>query len=301
MIALEKEVLDELLSDERILPRVKVECLLMPYMGLRPVSQITIPAEIPGGPEMGQRIDEAVKPHMERLQVITEIRAKVAAINDVRKRMERLFEEVVEGSEPFKAYYSWSDRLGLKSEQAKVRPTVHEIFVFKDGQQRKELRKLFKDREKLRAKTQRRPDPKIERIRFAYPEEFNAHWITRMRKLLGHPDCCVRQYALDRVRGVNVEARAAKQLQDALQEGKRVDTRSYPLGYFYPCKPECPNATKKGEAWHQQLAALDERLGAMYVEMLQVNTHMVLKQPEIIARYVSQFQRPQEEKGGADG
>ena len=301
LIALDTETLDEMLADEHILNRVKLECLLLPYMGLRPLSQITVPAEFPGGFEMGQRIDRAIKPHMDRLQAITEPRAKVQAIQETRKLMETQFETVVENSDPYKTYYSWSDRLGLKSEQAQVRPTVHEIFMFKDGRTGKELKRLIKDREKLRVKVQRKPDPRMGRVRFAYPEEFNAKWITRMGRLLAYPDCCIKQYAQDRVKGVNVETRAATQLAEVLNEEKKVDVHAYILGFFFPCRPDCPNSTEKGFRWHDEFSKMDERLGEMYAELLGVNATMVLRQPELINRYISQFQKPAPEKDGADG
>ncbi len=301
MIALDTETLDELLADEHILNRVKLECLLLPHMGLRPVSQITVPAEFLGGLEMGQRIDRFVMPQMDRLQAITEPRDKVQVIQEIRKLMETQFEAVVEDSDPYRAYYSWSDRLGLKSEQAQVRPTVHEIFLFKDERDGRELKRLLKDRVKIRAKVQRRPDPRMAPVRFAYPEEFNAQWITRMGRLLGYPDCCVKHYARDRAKGVNVETRAATQLADVLQEEKEVDTHAYILGFFFPCRPHCPNSTEKGVRWHDEFSKMDDRLGGMYAELLKFNATMVLKQPELINRYLSQIQKPAPEKDGADG
>lgn len=300
LIALDKETLDELLADGLILNQVKLECLLMPYMELRPVSQITIPAEFPGSSEMGQIIDRVVKPYIDRLQAIRDPRAKLQAIQETRKLMETQFEAVVEKSEPYKAYYGWSDRLGLMSEQAPVRPTVHEIFLFKDGGEGRDLKRLIKDREKLRARVRRKPDPKMGRTRFAYPEEFNAKWITRMGRLLGYPDCCIKQYAQDRVKGVNVETRAAKQLADALKEEK-FDPHAYILGFFFPCRPDCPNSMEKGFRWQDEFSKLDERLGKAYEELLGVNATLVLKQPELINRFISQFKKLAPEKDGADG
>jgi hypothetical protein len=301
VIALDKETLDELLAEERILYRVKLECLLLPYMGLRPVSQITIPAEFPSSIEMGQTIDSVVKPHIDRLQAIKDPRAKVQAIQEIRKLMETQFEAVVEDSEPYNAYYGWSDRLGLRSEQTQVRPTVHEIFLFKDGGDGRELKRLIKDREKLRARVRRKPDPKMGRSRFAYPEEFDAKWVTRMGRLLGYPDCCIKQYAQDRVKGVNVETRAATQLAEALKEEKSFDPHAYILGFFFPCRPDCPNSKEKGFRWRDEFSKMDERLSEAYEELLGVNAIMVLRQPELINRFISQFKQPAPEKGGADG
>ena len=42
-----------LLDEQRILQRVKLESLILTSVGLRNVSQITIPAELPDAAEMG--------------------------------------------------------------------------------------------------------------------------------------------------------------------------------------------------------------------------------------------------------
>jgi len=293
----DRQLLDDLLKEEAVLPRVKVEALMLPHIGLRRVSQVTIPAEFPGGAEMGQRIDERVQPHMMKLPTVTEPAARVMAVKALKDMLERGFEEHVEGSPPYKALYSWTDRLGLKSEQSKVRPTVHEVYIFKDRAVRKELVNLLRDREKLRHKVQRKPDPKMGGIRFAYPEEFEPDWIKRMGRLLGYPECCVDRYAEDRAGGVNVEARAANQLIEAVKGGRNINPLAYHLGYFFPCRPDCPASTALGAEWRERLEELDPGVGNMYGDMVKVNSHMVLRQPELIQRYLSQFQpKEQEEK-----
>lgn len=290
MSKLERHLLDELLKEEAVLPRVKMESLLMPHMGLRRVSQVTIPAELHGGAEIGQRIDEEVRPHMSKLTDATEPAAKLKAVKAVREMLEKGFEEHVEGSPQYKALYSWTDRLGLKSEQSKVRPTVHEIYVFKDRDARKELIGLLREREKLRQKSYKKPDPKLGSIRFAYPEEFDAGWVKGMGRLLGYPQCCVDRFAEDRVKGVNVEARAANQLAEAAKEDQPINPYAYILGYFFPCKPDCPAATAVGMEWRRKLEELDPAVGSMYGEQVRVNAQMVLRQPELIQKYLAQLQ-----------
>jgi hypothetical protein len=95
---MDRELLEDLIKEEAVLPRVKVESLIMPYIGLRRFSQVTIPAELPGGAEMGQRIDEKVRPHMTRLTTISEPAAKLAAVKSLKEMLEKGFEEYVEGS-----------------------------------------------------------------------------------------------------------------------------------------------------------------------------------------------------------
>ncbi|MBT7912296.1 DUF483 domain-containing protein, partial [Candidatus Bathyarchaeota archaeon] len=107
---------------------------------------------------------------------------------------------------------------------------------------------------------------------------------------LGYPECCVRSYARDRINGVNVEARASRQLVETLKE-KEVDTHVYFTGFFFPCSPHCENALSKGHDWADAFTGLDPRLTGLYESILQMNTELVLRQPELIQKYLSQFKK----------
>jgi hypothetical protein len=293
---LDRQLLDELMKDEAVFPKVKLEALLFTHLVLRGCAQVTIPAELPGGAEMGARIDERVHPHMAKLPTITEPRDRLMAVRALKEMMEKGFEEQVEGSEPYRALYRWTDRLGLRSQQSKVRPTVHEIYVYRDRAAGKELASILRDRDKLRQATMKKPDPSRGSMRFAFPEEFDLKWTRRMGRLLGYPQCCVDRYAEDRTGGVNVETRAASQLAEAAKEGKQINPHAYPLSFFFPCRPDCPASTELGLRWRRRLEEVDPALSSMYGELVRLNAHMVLKQPEIIQRYVSQFQPPPDRK-----
>ena len=95
--------LDELLKTELILPRVKIENYLLPFLDLRPCSQPTLPAEIPGGAQMGVSIDEVMTPYVIKIKNIVNPREKLVAITSAKKKMADAFEKVVEGSDQFKA------------------------------------------------------------------------------------------------------------------------------------------------------------------------------------------------------
>ena len=271
-----------------VLPRVKVENFLSVYLGVRRVSQVTVPAEFPGGGEMGALIDERVRPGLVKVQSITEPRGKLAAIEALKRVMDHAFSEVVEGSEAYLAHYDWAERLGLRTNQVQIRPTVHELYLFMENSAKRELGKLLKERNKLRRKARRKPDPSRGGIQFAYPEEFNARWLKRMGRLLGYPGCCVDQYARDRVEGVNVEVRASEQLVEAEKRGE-VDPYAYFTGFFFPCMPDCEAALEAGRRWSVGLGEFDPRLGELYGELVKVNHDQVVLQPEIIKRYLVQF------------
>jgi len=257
-------------------------------MKLRPASQITIPAELPSGLEMGRQIDANVQPHMMQLQQIQDMRARVVAVQALKKLLEKNFETVVEDSDEYKAYYDWAKRLELRTNQIKVRPTVHEIYFFSDRNTGRVIHKLMSEREKIRRKVQRKPGDNVDSIHFAYPEEFEPKWLLGLGDVFGYPDCCVKQYAEDRGNGVNVETRASQQLLEAVKEGQ-VDTHAYFTGYFFPCSPRCEKALKKGHEWHDAFKALNEQLGDLYEQDIYVNTELVLRQPELIQQYLAQF------------
>lgn len=283
-------LLEEFLNDKRITLKVKLEAFFSPYLGLRPMSQVTIPAELPDGLEMGQKIDSEMQPEIVKLQTITDMKARARRVQELKKILEQMFEVVVEGSDSYKAYYYWSDMLNLKSNQIKVRPSVHEIYFFKERSTGGNLKKLMRERDKLRRKVQRNPSSKTDSIMFAYPEEFDKKWLIKNGELLGYPECCVKQYANDRVKGVNAEARASKQLMDALQEGE-VDHHIYFTGFFFPCSPHCEKALETGKRWEKGFERLSPKLSDLYQSILFTNVELVLRQPELISKYLGQIKK----------
>lgn len=280
------ETLTPFLDDERVLDRIKVENYLLVHLGLRPASQATLPAELPGGMEMGARIDMQMQPVVDRLRVVADPRAKLAAIEAVKQRMGDLFERVVEGSSEYEAHNRWARNLGLRVNQVEVRPTVHEFYLYREAGVGREIRSLVKERGKLREKARRNVSPERGRLQLVYPGEYDAKWLRRMGRVLGYPSCCVERYAWDRGHGMNVEKRAAQQLTEALGLGE-VDPHAYITSFFFPCKPDCERALELGQRFHLGLEEADAKLGEMYGGMLGDNMERVARQPEIIADYIS--------------
>lgn len=290
---METSTIEELLKEELIYPKTKLEIFLATSLKLRPASQITIPAELPHGPKMGQEIDQKVQPHMMQLQIINDLKTKAIAVQALKKVLENNFEKVVENSDDYLALYDWSRKLGLRNNQVKVRPTVHEIYFYRDRGTGRSIQKLMREREKIRRKVQRQPRKDINTIQFAYPEEFEPKWLHGLGEVLGYPDCCIKQYAEDRKNGVNVETRASQQLVDAVNE-KEVDTHVYYTGYFFPCTPRCIKALEKGYQWHDAFKELHPEFGKLYEQNTYVNAELVLRQPELIQKYLSRF-KPRED------
>jgi hypothetical protein len=283
---LDTKDLATLLDDPEVARRVAVENQMLVSLGMRPLSQTTIPAELPGGATLGGAIDSRFKPRLERLRQMQDQKAKIKEISEIRKGMASAFEEIVERSSEYRALASWAKRLDLKVNQVEVRPTVHEFYLYREKETLRELQALMQERGRLRLDAVKKPNPAYGEVQFAYPEEFNGAWIRRMGRLLGYPDCCVARYAEDRERGVNAEARAAAQLKELTMEP---DHHAYLSGYFFPCSPTCENALKKGRHYHEGLNTALPHAGEAYEKTLRENLDRVRRQPEIIGEYLSRI------------
>ena len=293
MRPMEHSTIEELLNDQLLSPKVVIEAFLATRLKLRPASQVTLPAELPHGVDMGKTIDQNVQPQMMQLQSIKDLRTRAVAVQAIKKLLEKQFEDIVEESDEYKALYDWSGKLGLRNNQVKVRPTVHEIYFYTERGTGRNIQKLMRQREKIRRKVQRKPSENINPTRFAYPEEFDPKWLKELGGVLGYPECCVNQYAEDRKNDINVEVRASQQLVDEVKENE-VDTHVYYTGFFFPCSPRCEKALNRGYEWHETFKELYPDLGVLYEQDIRINAELVLRQPELIHKFLSQF-KPKED------
>ena len=279
MERLDEGEVEELLEDDRLRLGVKLEDYLLVYLGVRPCSQITIPAELPSGREMGRIIDEIIYPTLLRIR-----RGDRGGIGDVKRAMRRAYREVVENSEEYKAHLEWAERLGLRWMMDEVRPTVRELYLYGEGETGRKLRRLMERREKLRREALKRP--RGLGIYLAYPEELEADWVMEMGGLLGYPECCVKRYARERSMGLEVEERAYRQLEEA-----EADAMAYFVSYFFPCSPSCPEAVSMGLRCLRLLGELHPRLGELYRGRMEENLELVRRLPTIIREHRAEAER----------
>ncbi len=231
---------------------------------------------------MGATIDTKARHAISKVQLTTEPREKMKAIDDAKRIMASGFEKYVEESEEYLALNSWTKRLELHVNQVMVRPTVHEYYIYRDKETLHQLQKLVHERGQLRATALKKPNMSRGELQIAYPEEFNPQWILQMGHLLGYPECCSTRYAEDRESGVNAEQRAAAQL---LEVGIG-DPFVYFTAYFFPCSPSCPNARVRGEQNHAALTATIPDAGEAYLASMRENMERVRRQPELIDDYL---------------
>ncbi len=281
--------LHELMDDRRLKTRIKVENYILVHLEMRPCSQTTMPVDLPGADDMASTIDRMMSPKMGLIRGEPNPRRKLAAIASLKKEMRAAYDDLVRASEQYGAHVEWAGTLRLRTRIVDVRPTIQEIYVFKDRRLGGELKRLMMDREKIRKRAYAKASPEMDRVHLAYPEEFDGSWLREMGEILGYPRCCVDAYASDREGGVNVEERAARQLEEALAVGE-VNPMAYFVGYFFPCSPECEAALFKGRECMSRLVDIDPQLGDLYFSLVAENMENVRRQPEVIAKYQSKVQ-----------
>ena len=276
--------LSDFLNNSHILPRIKVENFLHVSLGLRPCSQMTLPAELQNAESMASAIDEKIFPKIRPIQSEPDPRKKLMLIGTLKKEMRRTYERFVKDTEIYRSHLSWVERIGLRKMVVDVRPTVEELYIFKDKDIGKKLRKLMKDREKYRANVIASARPGMERSRYVFPEEFQGSWIREIGKILGYPTCCVEAYASNREEGINIEFRASRQIEEAMKMGT-LNPLTYFVGYFFPCSPNCDEALARGSRCREHLSELYPGLGEMYLKSVAENMEKVRRQPEITEKY----------------
>jgi len=276
--------LNQLLQETRINTHVLIENLALVALDLRLCSQTTVPAELPSGSLIGASIDLMLKPRLTHLGSLKDQGLRMREIHEIRQVMASAFKELVTGSAEYRSLLSWARRLGLRVDEAVIRPTVHEVYLCKESGVQRELRVLMKERDRLRSEVIRKANSMMGQAQFAYPEEFDGAWVRRMGRLLGYPSCCVDRYASDRVSGVNVEQRAAAQIGE-LESAP--DPHVYFNSYFFPCSPSCEKAKERGELIHQKISEALPAAGQVYETVMAENLERVRRQPEIIGEYLS--------------
>lgn len=280
-----RDRLGQIWLDTDIHAYVKIENFIFVSLDLRSLSQTTIPAELPSGLIMGERIDNQFKPQVQNLRQVLNPKDKLKLISRIKNEMERSFETIVEGSNEYRALNKWVGELGLKVNKVQVRPLVHEFYIYKTNDVLKQLQNLMKERGKLRAKVMIKPDPSRGNIQLAFPEEFDKNWVRAMGSLLGYPKCCVDRYSTDRESGINTELRASNQLKEC----ESADPHAYFNSYFFPCSPICEKAIEKGKYYYEKLTEVAPELAQVYAQILRENLNRVSQQPEIIRRHLERL------------
>ncbi|UCE95521.1 MAG: DUF483 domain-containing protein [Candidatus Bathyarchaeota archaeon] len=279
---LKKDVMKALINEPFMLEHVKVEDYLTVALKLRPSSFFTIPAELPKGQQMGAKIDELCAKEYQAV-IHASQKEKFSAINKLREKIQNLFETIVVRSTEYQAHQNWSKKLHIRTLKAKVRPSVHEIYLFLDPKIEKKLKKLMELRS-LEIKKSLASVSNIQNLGLIYAEP-SSEFVMLLGELLGYPICCINKYVRERFRErKSPEIRASQQLK-AQGKGKIRNFHAYFTRNFFPCESFCVNATNMGKHIHNLMNEINPRLGDVYFSCLKANATTVEQYPLLMKQF----------------
>lgn len=282
---LKKILSEEILDESLLLDYVKIEDYLMVALEVRPCSFLTIPAEFPNGDELGKRIDELCAEDLQAVLGATPDK-KGVLIQRLKKRIWESFKKVVFASATYKAHMEWAKKLSLQTFDVEVRPSIRELYLFKDSKVKGELRRLANIRNAARERIKISMDASKSKTWLAFPEELAPEYLASVGELLGYPSCCVEKYVHDRLsEGASVEVRASREIEQLKKEGGEPDLYVYFARNFFPCEPRCRIAGEIGRKAFALLSDVSPKLGDLYLECIRDNVGIVQKYPEITKQY----------------
>jgi len=288
LVFLSSRVVDELINDGRVLDRVKVELYVPVALGLRRCAVIELPASLPDGLQLARKVNEACRGDYELVIREQDPVRKWPLIVALKNNLQKGFEEEVMNSESYVALTYWEKKLRLRRHMIVLRPTIREVYIYRDMDRWWTIRRLAQQRLRLRRDAIR--DPRYRDIA-AFPEEFAPEYLRDTGRLLGYPSCCVEAYIRDRAAGTVAEIRLSRQLQSLPDRERTLSMYSFFTKDFYPCRPECPEAEKTGRRFFEALGNLDQRLGQLYLKCLQQNRDFVENYGTHVAMHVAEVDR----------
>lgn len=194
MMATSETDITKVLQETRLWPQILLENYLFVALGHRECSLTTIPAEYPDAIRIAESIDQMCVEEYRELATVTDPKRKVKLIGEFKKSIRRAFQVNIQKSTAYAAHLEWSKVFGLSQYEMEVRPSVRELFMFKDKAVRKRLKRLHMKREQYRNESLRHSDETTSRSRTIYPEEFRPDYVRELSKLLGYPSCCTDAY-----------------------------------------------------------------------------------------------------------
>jgi len=279
------EILKSFLEDKRILDRVKFEDYLSVYFDIRPASFFTMIAELPNAKEIGEKIDAECKNDLIMIMSARDMQLRGELIMDLRHKIDKLFKKYVLDSDIFKAHEYWAKKLGLKMIMDKIRPSVCEVYLFKDKNIGKRLKDLFYIRREIRKSIYQMQNISLPPSLLAYPEELSSKFVYELGSILGYPECCVKRYSEERASGIYVEGRISNQIKDLKKSGDKPNIFSFFSSNFIPHDPKCEKAAEIGLKFYEVLKREIPGAHETYYRLLLENVNTSENFPEIIKSY----------------
>lgn len=302
---MDKELLKEFMNEEVIPLRAKFDDFLAVALDVRRASQFISPAELPDASILGATIDDRFNQKMAGRKLPGEsfgefVKSKMGKywrrnqVQEVRYRLDvirSIYKDVVQNSHSYQTFIRWASKLGLAHKELESRPTIREVYLYKDPEVARELDELQELRKDIRWEKMRTPAGSQPGYARAFPEEMNPVYLKKLGRILGFPICCIERYAFDRESAVlTPEQRASNQLADLERPDER-NAYAYFTKDFFPCQPDCESAADMGKAMYEKLLALDAEVAEKYRRHLEDNIALVRQYPEIIRRKIESLEK----------
>ncbi|MEW6546975.1 MAG: DUF483 domain-containing protein [Bacillota bacterium] len=283
--AISETLVRDLLRDEAVLDRVKVEDLLPVAAGARPAALIVLPADLPDAYSLGGSIDALVhRRGGARWQVPLPPRARLRRQAQV---LRDAYSDVVEESTTYRALMGWVERLGLRAWHLEVRPTVRYLVVYRDPAAVEALVELGEMLTEHRKKV-------------AGWAETDPRFAELLGKLLGYPACCLENYVRHLAGGTPREDSLAAQLAAQVARGEGLQEFVFFASGFLPCDPGCPAAREVAEGILRALTGCLPQAGDVYRQVCRENLAEAARPPAERRRYVEVLERTRRLLGGYD-
>ena len=303
--SMDKGLLKEFMAEEASPLRTKFDDYLAVALGVRRASQFISPAELPDAAILGATIDERFRQKLEGRRLPGEslsdfMKNKMGKYwrrnraQEIRYRLDVLrsvYKDVVESSHSYQTYIGWARKLGLSYKELESRPTIREIYLFKDPEVARELDELQDLRKDIRWEKMRSPGANQPGYVRAFPEEQNRAFVKKLGRILGFPLCCIERYAFDRESAVlSPEQRASNQLVN-LETDEEYNPYAFFTKDFFPCQPDCEMAAQMGKAIYEALEAIDPEVAGEHLSHLSQNVGLVREYPEIIRKKIESLEK----------
>jgi hypothetical protein len=297
---IEDRVFMELSKAEEIPMRLRIEVFAMVALGLRPLGLIFLPAELPDGSSIGKAIDQKYQDDLregvsgslvQRLKFTLLAPGKPPVVKK-KLLLKQAYISMVQDLPAYKALHTWANKLGLGTCAYEVRPSIHELLIYQTSQVRTTLDELMEERLRIKQEAWARATPYTPYALLTYPEEQVPEYLEKLGLLLGYPQCCIKAYLEDRTNDVNVENRAAADLQSQV-ETQVVDAWAYFVKDFFPCQPTCTAAAAAGKKTYGALEKVSPALAEAYLALLKENQDRILSYPVVIAGRLKDLEKEQ--------
>jgi len=298
MIIDRQQTASDLINERNLKPQTLLEDYLSVAVDLRKCSLMTVPAEFPDAEAIARAIDLACISDYRKLVLEPDIKKRAKLIERFKRNLREAYQEKTRDSSSYRSHVMWTGHLNLQIFEVEVRPTVRELYIYRDKDVKSRLEALSTIRASFRERFLRTVHRPLSRSVLAYPEEYFPEYVLGIGELLGYPKCCTKAYIEGRTKSnVPAEERASRQIRTGRAQGYEPEPYAYFVRDFIPCTPTCASAIEVGRRFFEEFGRFDGRLGEYYGQCLKANVANVESYIETIAAHKEKMKTQAQELG----